>query len=155
MLEKRNIGFVAYSPLANGFLTSGKKQIAGSYDKLDFRNLMPQYTEDGMTKAQSAIDLITKIAEEKNATAAQISLAWMMCKKPWIVPIPGTTKKERMLENAGASDIVLNTSEISKIDSALDGMDLMCLVCRNNSAFQNCQKEAVIDEPLEYARLQP
>ena len=76
-----------------------------------------------MTKAQSAIDLITKIAEEKNATAAQISLAWMMCKKPWIVPIPGTTKKERMLENAGASDIVLNTSEISKIDSALDGMD--------------------------------
>lgn len=123
MLEKRNIGFVAYSPLANGFLTSGKKQIAGSYDKLDFRNLMPQYTEDGMTKAQSAIDLITKIAEEKNATAAQISLAWMMCKKPWIVPIPGTTKKERMLENAGASDIVLNTSEISKIDSALDGMD--------------------------------
>lgn len=124
MLEERNIGLVAYSPLANGFLTSGVKKTTGNYNaELDFRNNMPQYTEEGMKKGQGAIDLITELAKEKNATPAQISLAWMLCKKPWIVPIPGTSKRERMIENAGAADVSLNQEEIAKIDNELDTMD--------------------------------
>ena len=98
MLEERNIGAVAYSPIANGFL-SGKIQTADQYDKnTDFRSFMPQYQKNEMEKSRVLLDMIEALAKEKNATPAQISLAWMLCKKPWIVPIPGTTKTERIKE---------------------------------------------------------
>lgn len=124
MLEERNIGAVAYSPIANGFL-SGKIQAADQYDSAtDFRSFMPQYQQSEIEKSRVLLDMIEAMAKEKNATPAQISLAWMICKKPWIVPIPGTTKLERIKENAGAADVILTPEEIQKIDRQLDTMDL-------------------------------
>ena len=124
LLEERNIGLVAFSPLANGFLSAvqtGTEQ----YDKdLDFRSRMPQYTKDNMEKSNALHDSIHVMAQEKNATQAQISLAWMLCKKPWIVPIPGTSKSTRIMENAGAADISLSHDDINRIDMLLDGIDL-------------------------------
>ena len=129
MLEERNIGAVAYSPIANGFL-SGKAQTADHYDSAtDFRSFMPQYQQAEMEKSRVLLDMIEALAKEKNATPAQISLAWMLCKKPWIVPIPGTTKTERIKENAAAADVVLTPEEINKIDSQLDTMDLKVFGC--------------------------
>ena len=124
LLEERNIGLVAYSPLANGFL-SAVQTGAEQYDKdLDFRSRMPQYTKDNMEKSRALLDSIHVMAQEKNATPAQISLAWMLCKKPWIVPIPGTSKSVRITENAGAADISLSHDDINRIDMLLDGIDL-------------------------------
>lgn len=123
-LEELNIGLVAYSPLANGFLTGS---ITGTeqYDKnLDFRSKMPQYTESGVEKAQALMEMLQTLAAEKGCTLAQLSLAWMLCKKPWIVPIPGTSKSERIFENAGAANVFLTADEIQKIDSALANMEL-------------------------------
>ena len=124
LLEERNIGLVAYSPLANGFLSAvqtGTEQ----YDRdLDFRSRMPQYSKDNMEKSRALLDGIHVMAQEKNATPAQISLAWMLCKKPWIVPIPGTSKSVRITENAGAADISLSHDDINRIDMLLDGIDL-------------------------------
>ena len=124
MLEERNIGAVAYSPIANGFL-SGKIQTADQYDSAtDFRSFMPQYQQTEMEKSRVLLDMIENLAKEKNATPTQISLAWMLCKKPWIVPIPGTTKTERIRENAEAADVFLTPEEIAKFDAQLDTMDL-------------------------------
>ena len=124
LLEERNIGLVAYSPLANGFL-SAVRTGTEQYDKdLDFRSRMPQYTKDNMEKSKSLLDSIRVMAQEKKATPAQISLAWMLCKKPWIVPIPGTSKSARITENAGAADISLSHDDINGIDMLLDGIDL-------------------------------
>lgn len=124
MLEERHIGAVAYSPIANGFL-SGKIQTADHYDSAtDFRSFMPQYQKEQMEKSRELLDMIEALAKEKNATPTQISLAWMLCKKPWIVPIPGTTKTERIWENAGAADVILTAKEIQNIDAKLDIMDL-------------------------------
>lgn len=121
MLEELNIGAVAYSPIANGFL-SGKIKTADQYDaQTDFRRFMPQYQKD---KSRELLTMIETAAREKNASPAQISLAWMLCKKPYIVPIPGTTKTERIWENAKAADIVLSADEIKAIDAMLDHMDL-------------------------------
>lgn len=123
-LEELNIGLVAYSPLANGFLTGG---FTGTeqYDKnLDFRSRMPQYTESGVEKARVLMELVETLAAEKGCTLAQLSLAWMLCKKPWIVPIPGTSKSERIVENAGAANVLLTVEEIQRIDNALAGMEL-------------------------------
>lgn len=124
LLEERKIGAVAYSPIANGFL-SGKIQTAEQYDSdTDFRSRMPQYQKEEMEKSRVLLEMIERLAKEKNATQAQISLAWMLCKKPYIVPIPGTTKAERIKENAEASGIVLTQKEIGEIDNQLDSMDL-------------------------------
>ncbi len=124
LLEERNIGAVAYSPIANGFL-SGKIRRADQYDSAtDFRSFMPQYQPAEIEKSRVLLDMIRNLAKEKNATPAQISLAWMLCKKPWIVPIPGTTKTERIKENAAAAEVVLTMEEIKKIDVQLDTMDL-------------------------------
>ena len=124
MLEELNIGAVAYSPIANGFL-SGKIQTADQYDsKTDFRSFMPQYQKEEIAKSRELLTLIENMAKEKNATSAQISLAWMLCKKPYIVPIPGTTKTERILENAQAANVVLTQKEIKDIDTRLDKMNL-------------------------------
>lgn len=124
VLEELGIGYVAFSPLANGFLSAkyGKKS---EFDKkYDYRSNMPQFTKKGIEQNAALLELLAKLAAEKNASPAQISLAWMLCKKPYIVPIPGTRKTERLRENAAAADIFLTPDEVNSIDSALDGMEM-------------------------------
>lgn len=123
-LEELGIGFVAFSPLANGFLSAKYDKNSTFDNALDYRSNMPQFTEKGVEQNRALLDLIAKMACEKNATPAQISLAWMMCKKPYIVPIPGTRKPERLRENAAASDVALTPDEVTAIDSALDNMEM-------------------------------
>lgn len=124
VLEELNIGFVAFSPLANGFL-SGRYGKGTQFDgALDYRSAMPQFTDKGVEQNNALLSLLNKIAAEKNATPSQISLAWMMSKKPYIVPIPGTRKTERLKENFASSDIVLTINEVSEIDRALDYMEM-------------------------------
>lgn len=124
VLEELNMGLIAFSPMANGFLT-GKYGKSSVFDtKLDYRIKMPQFTADAVDKNQALLGLLFHMAEEKNATQGHISLAWMLCKKPYIVPIPGTTKMERLRENAGATNVLLNTAEIQAIDDALDRMEM-------------------------------
>lgn len=124
VLEELGIGFVAFSPMANGFLT-GKYDKSMTFDKrYDYRAAMPQFTDEGIDKNQELLRALHQMAEEKGATEAQISLAWMMNKKPWIVPIPGTRKKERLVENAGAAEVHLTEEEIVKLDTALGNMEM-------------------------------
>lgn len=114
VLEELNIGFVAFSPLANGFL-SGKYNAQSVFEKnTDYRSIMPQFPKDSYEKNQEFLAWIQAFAEEKNATVAQISLAWLVDKKPYLVPIPGTRKLERLKENAGASDILLTPEEFKE-----------------------------------------
>ena len=120
VLEELNIGFVAFSPMANGLLTGAYNKGSRFDPKLDYRSNMPQFTAEAMDQNQKLLALLQNMAREKNATPAQISLVWMLCKKPWIVPIPGTRKLERLRENAGAADVVLTASEVSALDAALD-----------------------------------
>lgn len=121
--EELGITYVAFSPMANGFLT-GKYDANTKFEgREDFRTRMPQYTEEGYAKAKGLLDLLRRLAEEKQATPAQISLAWMICKKPYIIPIPGSRKPERLRENLGAGEITLTAEEIADIDSRLDGME--------------------------------
>ena len=124
VLEELHIGFVAFSPMANGFLTSKYGKGAKFDQQYDYRATMPQFTDEAIEKNRSLLDFLNDLAKEKNATPAQISLAWMLCKKPWIVPIPGTRKAERMKENASADDIILSQQEIDKIDEILDHMEM-------------------------------
>lgn len=124
MLEELGIGFVAYSPMANGFL-SGKVQKAEVYETgVDFRSRMPQFEKSEMEKSRKLMELLNRLAVEKNATPAQISLAWVLVQKPWIVPIPGSTKTERIIENAKAAEIMLKDHETKEIHTLLDTMDL-------------------------------
>jgi aryl-alcohol dehydrogenase-like predicted oxidoreductase len=124
VLEELGIGFVAFSPMANGFLT-GKYGKGMTFDKrYDYRAAMPQFANEAIDKNQALLGLLHQMAVEKNATPAQISMAWMMCKKPWIVPIPGTRKSERLTENAGAADVELSITEVAKLDKALDEMEM-------------------------------
>lgn len=119
-LEELGIGLVAFSPMANGFLT-GKYGKGTKFDpKYDYRASMPQFTDEAAERNRELLQLLSDLVEAKNATSAQISMAWMLCKKPWIVPIPGTRKEERMIENAGAADIKLTDQEVKKLDEALD-----------------------------------
>ena len=120
--EELNITFVAFSPMANGLLTGAYNNPNAFTEAGDYRNGMPQFTETGMKKAQELLDLLKKLAAEKNATSAQISLAWMICKKPFIIPIPGSRKIERLKENFGAGNILLTEKEISDIDAKLNTM---------------------------------
>lgn len=124
VLEELNIGFVAFSPLANGFL-SGKYNENSKFEKgTDYRTVMPQFTADGVRQNKDLLELLNTLAKDKNATPAQISLAWMMCKKPYIVPIPGTRKLDRLIENAGSADIKLTSDEVSLIDNKLDNINM-------------------------------
>ena len=124
VLEELGVGLVAFSPMANGFLT-GKYGKGTQFDaQYDYRASMPQFTDEAVEKNQSLLALLERLAKEKNATPAQISLAWMLCKKPWIVPIPGTRRPERMEENAGAAEVFLSPEEVSQLDEALDHMEL-------------------------------
>lgn len=124
VLEELQIGYVAFSPLANGFLSAkyGKDTVFdGIYD---YRSIMPQFSADAVEKNQNLIELLRNISAEKQATPAQISLAWMLCKKPYIVPIPGTRKADRLMENAGAAEILLTPEEIALLDQALDNTEM-------------------------------
>ena len=105
-LEELGIGFVPFSPLGKGFLT-GKIAAKTKFDSTDFRSIVPRFTTDNLEANQAFVDLLEKVAKEKNATPAQIALAWLLARKPWIVPIPGTTKLERMTENNKAAQIEL------------------------------------------------
>ena len=124
VLEELNIGYVAFSPLANGFL-SGKYDKSSRFDAgTDYRSVMPQFQPENIDRNHDLLALLQKLAEQNNATPAQISLAWMLCKKPYIVPIPGTRKLSRLLENAGAADVTLSAKEVSAIDKALSVMEI-------------------------------
>ena len=116
MLEELGIGFVPYSPLGKGFLT-GKIDENAKFDSTDFRSTLPRFTPGALKANQALIDLLGSIAKRKNATPAQIALAWLLAQKPWIVPIPGTTKLHRMDENIGAVSIQLTPEDLREIDS--------------------------------------
>lgn len=124
ILEELNIGFVAFSPLANGFLSARYNKDSVFEAGTDYRSVMPQFTEEGMKKNGTLLALLHQIAEEKQATPAQISLAWMMTKRPYIVPIPGTRRTDRLYENAGADEVVLQPEEMASIDGALNHMEM-------------------------------
>ena len=124
VLEELNVAFVAFSPLGNGFL-SGKYDANSKFENgVDFRSHMPQYTKEGFEAGKELMELLNKMAKEKNATPGQISLAWMMCKKPYIIPIPGSRKEERLKENIRSKDIILSDKEIAVIDDLLDKIDM-------------------------------
>jgi aryl-alcohol dehydrogenase-like predicted oxidoreductase len=117
-LKELGIGFVPFSPLGKGFLT-GQFDKHSKFDSSDFRNVVPRFTPENLDANQVLVDLIKTVAAEKNATPAQIALAWLLAQKPWIVPIPGTRKLERLVENLGAANIELTPVELSDINSAL------------------------------------
>lgn len=121
--EELDVSFVAFSPMANGFLTCAYSQDS-QFEESDYRSFMPQYTEEGFNSAQKLIKLIKNIADEKKATPAQISLAWMLCKKEYVIPIPGTTSLKNMESNFKAGEVVLSNSTISEIDELLDELDI-------------------------------
>lgn len=120
--EELKISFVAFSPMANGLLSGNFKKATTFTDKDDYRKDMPQFTESGIEKARELLQLLDKISAEKNATPAQISLAWMICEKNFIIPIPGSRKLSRLKENFLSSEIKLSAQEISEINSKLDTM---------------------------------
>lgn len=124
VLEELEVGFVAFSPMANGILT-GKYDRTSTFDtKLDYRSNMPQFKEEAYEANRELFQLLDQLAIDHYATPAQISMAWMLCKKPWIIPIPGTRKVDRMKENASAADIKLTEDEVRKLDMALDTMNM-------------------------------
>jgi aryl-alcohol dehydrogenase-like predicted oxidoreductase len=116
-LEELGIGFVPYSPLAKGFLT-GKINENTTFDSSDFRNTLPRFTPEARKANQALVVLLGKIGQRKKATPAQIALAWLLAQKPWIVPIPGTRKLERLDENIGAVAVELTSDDLREIDSA-------------------------------------
>jgi aryl-alcohol dehydrogenase-like predicted oxidoreductase len=116
-VEELGIGFVPYSPLGKGFLT-GKMNENTKLDSADFRNILPRFTPDALKANQALIDLLTSIGERKKATPGQIALAWLLAQKPWIVPIPGTTKLSRLEENIGAAAVELTPDDLRDIENA-------------------------------------
>lgn len=116
-IEELSIGLVAYSPLGKGFLT-GKLDETAQFAEGDIRNILPRFTEDARKANQALVDLLNTVAARRNATAAQIALAWVLAQKPWIVPIPGTTKLHRLSENNGAAAIQLTPEELREIEAA-------------------------------------
>jgi aryl-alcohol dehydrogenase-like predicted oxidoreductase len=116
-VEELGIGFVAYSPLGRGFLT-GKISEETKFDKGDFRNIAPRFSEENRRANQAVVDVIGRFAQQKKATPAQIALAWLLAQKPWIVPIPGTTKLHRLEENLGAADLKLTPEDLRELDIA-------------------------------------
>ena len=120
VLEELQIGFVAFSPLANGFLSAKYGKDAEFAKGTAYRSVMPQFSPEGIDKNQELIKLLLDMADQKHATPAQISLAWMLAKKPWIVPIPGTRKYDRLVENAQSADVVLTDLEVKTFDQILE-----------------------------------
>ena len=117
VLEELGIGFVPFSPLGRGFLT-GKINEETKFESTDFRSRLPRFTPEARKANQALVDLLTKVAKQKNATPAQIALAWLLAQKPWIVPIPGTTKLNRLEENIGAASIELSENDLHEIEEA-------------------------------------
>ena len=117
VLEELGIGFVPFSPLGRGFLT-GKIDENTTFETGDFRNIVPRFTPEARKANQVVVDLLRRIAEQKNATPAQIALAWLLAQQPWIVPIPGTTKLHRLEENLGAASVELTADDLQEIDRA-------------------------------------
>jgi aryl-alcohol dehydrogenase-like predicted oxidoreductase len=122
-LEELGIGFVPFSPLGKGFLT-GKISEDTQFDKSDFRNIVPRFTPENRKANQALVDLIGKFAQQKKATPAQIALAWLLAQKPWIVPIPGTTKLPRLEENIGAAAVELTPEDLRQLESAASKITL-------------------------------
>jgi aryl-alcohol dehydrogenase-like predicted oxidoreductase len=116
-LEELGIGFVPYSPLGKGFLT-GKMSENTRFDSSDFRSTIPRFTPEALKANQALVDLLRGIADRKKATLAQIALAWLLAQRPWIIPIPGTTKLERLDENIGAVTVELTPDDLRDIDTA-------------------------------------
>jgi aryl-alcohol dehydrogenase-like predicted oxidoreductase len=116
-LEELGIGFVPFSPLGKGFLT-GKIEASTTFDSTDFRSTIPRFQHDHLRANQAFVELLATIAKDKNATPGQIALAWVLAQKPWIVPIPGTTKQARMVENTAAAEVVLTAGDLRKIDDS-------------------------------------
>jgi aryl-alcohol dehydrogenase-like predicted oxidoreductase len=123
LLEELGIGFVPFSPLGKGFLT-GKLQVDTEFDKADWRNVLPRFSKENREANQALVDLVSQIAGEQHATPAQVALAWLLAQKPWIVPIPGTTKTTRLEENIGGVALTLSAEELATIKQALDGISL-------------------------------
>ncbi len=122
-LEELGIGFVPFSPLGKGFLT-GKIDENTTFDSSDFRNIVPRFTPEARKANQALVDLLRSIGERKNATPAQLALAWLLAQKPWIVPIPGTTKLNRLDENIGAVSVELTSDDLREIDSAASKIEV-------------------------------
>jgi aryl-alcohol dehydrogenase-like predicted oxidoreductase len=120
-LEDLGIGFVPFSPLGRGFLT-GKISESTQFDESDFRNRLPRFSPEARKANQSLIDVLTALAAQKQVTPAQLALAWLLAQKPWIVPIPGTTKLKRLDENLGAADVELSAGDLRQIEAAADSV---------------------------------
>lgn len=124
VLEELDIALVAFSPLGNGFLSGAYTANDKFAEGVDYRSRMPQYTKEGFDAGKPLFDYLAQLGKEKNASPGQLALAWMLCKKSWIVPIPGSRKENRLRENFGAGDVVLTAEEIAQIDRMLDGIEL-------------------------------
>lgn len=122
-LEELGIGFVPFSPLGKGFLT-GTIDEKTTFDSTDFRNIVPRFTPEARKANEALVDLLRRFAEARNATPAQIALAWLLAQKPWIVPIPGTTKLRRLNENLGAADIKLKREDLQELDVAASRIEV-------------------------------
>lgn len=123
VLEELGIGFVPFSPLGKGFLTGAINENT-TFDQTDFRNTVPRFSEENRKANQALVDVLGQIAAEKNATPAQIALAWLLSQKPWIVPIPGTTKLHRLEENIAAADITLSAQDMNEISDGLSRIEV-------------------------------
>ena len=123
MLEELGIGFVPFSPLGKGFLTGAINE-GTTFDSTDFRNVVPRFDADNRKANQALVDVLSRIAAQKGVTNAQIALAWLLAQKPWIVPIPGTTKLHRLTENLGAAAVELSARDLAEIEAAVSGIEV-------------------------------
>jgi len=123
-LEELGIGFVPFSPLGKGFLTGTFSKDA-KFEKNDSRSIVPRFTTENLQANQVLVDLLCEVAKKKQATSAQVALAWILTQKPWIVPIPGTTKLHRLEENNGSASLVLTATEMQEINSALEKIKIV------------------------------
>jgi len=123
LLEELGIGFVPFSPLGKGFLTGAINENT-SFDKSDFRNVVPRFSEDNRKANQGLVDALGRIAAQKGVTNAQVAIAWLLAQKPWIVPIPGTTKISRLEENMAAADVELSAEDLKDIENAVGGIEV-------------------------------
>ncbi|EKL2233373.1 aldo/keto reductase, partial [Salmonella enterica] len=124
LLEELGIGFVPFSPLGKGFLT-GTIKAGATFGKDDFRSIVPRFATAALEANEKLVALLGELAGEKGVTSAQIALAWLLAQKPWIVPIPGTTKQHRLEENLAAAELTLATEDLRKITQALDAVDIV------------------------------
>ena len=142
ILEELGVGLVAFSPMANGFLTGRYGKGQHFNPATDYRAAMPQFTDEAVDQNAALLKLLNDMAVEKHATPAQISLAWMLCKRPWIVPIPGTRKEDRMTENAGAARIKLSSDEVDALDRALDSMKMSAVFGGTTVSLHEAEKDS-------------